>query len=47
MRKSKQERKDEVFKAIGQVVSQKGFNNVTTKAVAYSWCSATCNLQVF
>ncbi|OSS42184.1 Transcriptional regulator, TetR family [Desulfurella amilsii] len=34
MRKSKQERKDEVFKAIGQIASQKGFNNVTTKAVA-------------
>jgi AcrR family transcriptional regulator len=34
MRKTKQERKDEVFKAIGQIASQKGFNNVTTKALA-------------
>ncbi|WP_291494119.1 TetR/AcrR family transcriptional regulator [Desulfurella sp.] len=34
MRKSKQERKNEVFKAIGQIAAQKGFNNVTTKAVA-------------
>lgn len=34
MRKSKSERKSEIFKAIGKIAAQKGFSNVTTKAIA-------------
>ncbi len=34
MRKLKEERKIEVFKAISQIAAQKGFSNVTTKAIA-------------
>lgn len=34
MRKKKEERKSEVFKAIAEIASEKGFSNITTKAVA-------------